>query len=121
MSYVSKKRHEYTLFWMNLWTGLVFVLGAAVVAFLVFCIYLLTQGQVLEGAISAIGSLVSGGGFAWVVSRRRDAVAEEKLAYEDLGEAKRLTDVRERQKASRVAMFGAKNTSGEAQEHDERR
>ena len=120
MSDAAKIRHVYALRWLNLWTGLVFVLGAAVAAFLVFCIYLLTQGQNLEGAISAIGSLLSGGGFAWVVSRRKEAVKEEKSAYEDLteanrqasenqSEAERRAEVRKRQEASRAAVSGTRN------------
>jgi hypothetical protein len=70
--------------WRNLWTILLFVFGASVVAFLSVAILLFIRAGWLAGAISMVGTIVNGVAVKWVVERRAEAVAEDEAAYLDV-------------------------------------
>ena len=69
--------------WRNLWSILLFVLGASVVLFLLAAIFLLIREEWLPVALTTLGSIVSGVASKWVLDRRVEAVREEHSAYED--------------------------------------
>ncbi|MGA2168686.1 MAG: hypothetical protein ABSG62_10775 [Terracidiphilus sp.] len=64
--------------WLNLWKILLYAFGAAVVLFLVAAILLFIRSTWLAGAITALGTIVSGTGIAWVVKLETTAAADEK-------------------------------------------
>ena len=70
--------------WRNLWTILLFVFGAVVVAFLCASILLFIRQTWVVGAATTLGTFASGTAMKWVVSRRKEAVQEDNEAYEDV-------------------------------------
>jgi hypothetical protein len=80
----AKVRHESTMKWRTLWTILVFILGVAILLFLVAAIVLFISAGWLQSAIAALGSIVSGGGTAFLERQRRIAVEEEEAAYQEV-------------------------------------
>jgi hypothetical protein len=69
--------------WRNLWTILLFVLGASVVLSLLGAIFLFIRADWLPVALSTLGTIVTGLAAKWVMDRRVEAVREEQAAYED--------------------------------------
>jgi hypothetical protein len=69
--------------WRNLWSILLFVLGASVVLFLLAAIFLLIRQDWLPVALTTLGTIVSGVASKWVMDRRAEAVREEHGAYQD--------------------------------------
>jgi MFS superfamily sulfate permease-like transporter len=69
--------------WRNLWTILLFVLGASVVLSLLAAIFLFIRAEWLPVALSTLGTIVTGLAAKWVMDRRVEAVREEQVAYED--------------------------------------
>jgi hypothetical protein len=108
MTDAATKRHNSALRWKNLWAALVFLLGIAVVVFLALALALLVHGSFLEGAISGFGSLLSGGGFAWVRSRWEDAKKDEQETFHELNEAQKAIKMENRAVSSREALLGKK-------------
>lgn len=78
------ERHQNLLRWRNLWTILLFVFGTAVIIFLVIAIFFYLREAFLPGAISTLGTIVSGVSVKWVLDRRNDAKAEEEAGYQDV-------------------------------------
>jgi hypothetical protein len=76
----ARDRHANKMMWLNLWTILLFVLGAAVILLLVFALVLFFRQDLATGAISVAGSAVSGLGARWVVGQRTVAKEEEEAA-----------------------------------------
>lgn len=68
--------------WRNLWSILLFVLGASVVLFLLAAIFLLIREEWLPVALTTLGSIVSGVASKWVIDRRTESVKEEQNAFE---------------------------------------
>ena len=71
-------------FWRNLWTILLFIFGVAVVIFLCMSILLLIRETWVVGAVTSVGTIASGAAIKWVVSRRNEAVQEEKDASKEV-------------------------------------
>lgn len=69
--------------WRNLWSILLFVLGASVVLFLLAAILLLIREEWLPVALTTLGTIVTGVAAKWVMDRRAEALREEQAAYED--------------------------------------
>ncbi len=84
---LALQRHRNAALWLNLWTILIWVFGAAVVAFLVVAIVLFLREQWLAAALTALASIAEGAAIKWVVDRRAEAVGEERQAYEDVQQA----------------------------------
>lgn len=70
--------------WRNLWSILIFVLGASVALWLAAAVWLYTQSSWLPAVLTTLGTLVSGVAASWVLARRNDAVAEEVDAKREL-------------------------------------
>jgi len=70
--------------WRNLWTILLFAIGAIVVVFFCASVFLFMNETWLPGAIGTLGTLVNGVSVGWVVKRRREAVEEETAAFDEL-------------------------------------
>jgi hypothetical protein len=70
--------------WRNLWTILLFIFAVAVVIFLCLSILLFIRQTWVEGAITTVGTVTSGAAINWVVSRRSEAVQEEKAASDEV-------------------------------------
>ena len=83
----AKIRYLGALRWLNLWNILLYVFGASVVLFLVAALLLFIRSTWLPGALTALGTIVSGAGIAWVVKQRTTAHTEEKEAFEGLSKA----------------------------------
>jgi len=81
----ARERHRNMARWRDLWTILLFILGAAVILFLVAAIFLFIRSEWLPGALTTLGTIVTGAGANWVRERRIDAVKEEEAAYADVG------------------------------------
>jgi uncharacterized membrane protein YcjF (UPF0283 family) len=80
----ARDRHQNLARWRNLWTMLLFLFGAVVILFSAGAILLFIRESWLPGAITTAGTVVTGVGVAWVVTRRREAVDEEEEAYKDV-------------------------------------
>lgn len=80
----ARDRHRQFVLWRNLWTILLFVFGTAVVIFLVISILFFLNSENLKGALSTLGTIVTGAAIKWVKDRRDEALAEEKAAYADV-------------------------------------
>jgi hypothetical protein len=68
--------------WRNLWSILLFVLGASVVLFLLAAIFLLIREEWLPVALTTLGTIVTGVAAKWVMDRRTESVKEEQAAFE---------------------------------------
>jgi len=80
----ARNRHLGLALWRNLWTILLFVFGCAVVVFLVVAILLFIREDWLPGALSTLGTIVTGASVGWIVTRRSEAVQEEEKAYQQV-------------------------------------
>ena len=110
LSDAAKNRHKNALFWRNLWTGLAFVLGIAVVSFISVMVVFLIRGSFTEGALSGFASLLGGGGFAWILGRRAEAARDEEEAFKALENSSKAKNRRDKEKQTRTAFLGRKNT-----------
>jgi uncharacterized membrane protein YcjF (UPF0283 family) len=94
----ARERHKNYSVWRNLWTGLLFLFGAAVVLFAGAAVFLFIRSAWLPVAVSLVGMIASGAGIKWVVNRRAEAVAEEERAYLDVleqcGDTKEADEMR---------------------------
>jgi O-acetylhomoserine/O-acetylserine sulfhydrylase-like pyridoxal-dependent enzyme len=84
---VAQTRYFQALRWLNLWKVLLYIFGATVVLFSVAAIVLFIRSSFLPGAITTVGTIVSGAGIAWVVNQRTTAATEEKDAFLELKSA----------------------------------
>jgi len=109
MTEAAANRHHSALLWKNLWTTLLFVLGIAVVGFLTTSLILLVRGAYLESAASGFATLLSGGGFAWILERWRDAKKDEQDAFRDLEARQRAIKAAKQADSSRTPMVGRLN------------
>ena len=82
----ARERHQNMLRWLNLWTILLFAFGTALIIFLILVIFLFIRATWLPGALSTIGTIVSGIIIQWIVKRRTVAKDEEEKAYQDVVE-----------------------------------
>ena len=81
----ARERHRNILMWRNLWTILLFVFGSVLVLSLIVIVaFILLQHRYWEGAVCALGTVVSGAAVKWIVERRQDAKNEEEEAYRDV-------------------------------------
>jgi hypothetical protein len=80
----AKLHYLNALRWLNLWSVLVYVFGVTVVLFLVAAILLFIRSTWLPGALTTLGTIVSGVGITWVVNQRAAAVDEEREAFRRL-------------------------------------
>jgi MFS superfamily sulfate permease-like transporter len=78
------ERHKNCSVWRNLWTGLLFAFGVAVVLFAGAAVLLFVRETWLPGAVSILATLAGGAGIKWVVNRRKEAVEEEEKAYQNV-------------------------------------
>lgn len=96
------ERHKNYSVWRNLWTGLLFAFGVAVVLFAGAAVLLFIRETWLPGAVSILGTLAGSAGIKWVVSRRKEAVGEEEKAYQNVleqcGDAKKADVIRKKHK-----------------------
>ena len=81
---IAVDRYKNLARWRNLWTILLFVFGATVIAFACVSIVLFSATQWLPGAFVTIGAIAGGAGVGWVVTRRGEAVQEELAALEEV-------------------------------------
>ena len=81
---LAKMRYLSALTWVRLWNILLYVFGVSVVLFLVTAIILFIRSTWLPGALTSLGTIVSGTGIAWVVNQRTTAHNEEKDAFQDV-------------------------------------
>ena len=102
----ARNRHKVIAMWANLWRGLVFVFGTAVVLFLILAILLFIQKTWLPAALTTLGTIASGRAMVWVTARRNAAVEEEVEAYnkenEACGDSKQADEVRSDLKLTRI-------------------
>jgi hypothetical protein len=70
--------------WRNLWSILIFLLGASVTVFLAAAVWLYIRQSWLPAVVMTLGTLVNGVASSWVLARRSQAVAEEEEAKKDL-------------------------------------
>jgi hypothetical protein len=84
---LARQRHRNAALWLNLWTILIWVFGAAVVAFLIVTIAFCVREQWPGAAVTFLASIAEGAAIKWVLDRRVDAVSEEERAYEDVRQA----------------------------------
>ena len=82
----ARMNYQDVLKWRNLWTILLYGFGVTVVLFSVAAILLFIRSTWLPGALTTLGTIVSGTGITWVVNQRKTAVAEEKEAFRRLNE-----------------------------------
>lgn len=98
----ARERHKNYSVWRNLWTGLLFLFGVAVVLFAGSAVLLFIQETWLPVAVSMVGTIASGAGIKWVVNRRAEAVTEEERAYLDVleqcGDSKEADATRKKHK-----------------------
>ena len=82
------KLHYYSASrWLSLWNLLVYVFGIAVVLFLVASILLFIRSSFLPGALTTLGTIVTGSGITWVVNQKSAAATEECAAFDRLKSA----------------------------------
>lgn len=77
-------RYRMLALWRNLWSILLFAFAVAIVVFGIVAIALFVRSDWLTGAANAVGGIASGVGMSWVVTRRTQAVEEEKEAANDV-------------------------------------
>lgn len=82
----ARDRHKNIALWANLWRGLVYAFGTAVILFLILAIYLWIRQTWLTASLTTLGTIASGTAVKWVLGRRNAAVEEEKEAYEKVVE-----------------------------------
>lgn len=70
--------------WRNLWTILLFVVGAACTVFFVAAIMWFITADWIAAAVSTVGTITHGMAIGWILARRNDAVAEEEKAKKEL-------------------------------------
>ena len=80
----ARERHRNIARWRNLWTILLFLFGSAVVLFLCVAVLAFWKQAVLAGSLSTLSTIVGGVAIKWVLDRRREAVAEEQSAYDEV-------------------------------------
>jgi hypothetical protein len=80
----ARNRHQNAVRWLNLWNGLLFVFGSAIILVLVCVIVFFLRQSWVSGAVSTLATIVDGVALRWVVTRRTDAKQEEKDAYDDV-------------------------------------
>ncbi len=83
---LARQRHRNAALWLNLWTILIWVFGAAVVAFLVLAVFWFLRQEWLAAAVTTLSTIAEGAAIKWVVDRRAEAVDEERQAYEKVEE-----------------------------------
>jgi len=89
---IAQERHRGASMWRNMWTLLLWLLGASIVVFLMMAVLFLLREAWLPAAVVTIGSIAEGVGIKWVTDRRNDAVREEMEMYKDVEAACRGTD-----------------------------
>jgi hypothetical protein len=82
----ARERHQNMVRWLNLWTILLFAFATALIIFSILAISLYIGATWLPGALSTLGTIVSGVSIQWVVKRRTVAKNEEEKAYKDVVE-----------------------------------
>jgi len=97
---LALQRHRDAALWRNLWTILIWVFGATVVAFLVLAVVWFLREQWLPAALTTLSTIAEGAAIRWVVVRRAEAVDEERQAYEKVEEVCRDTATAEDLRAS---------------------
>jgi hypothetical protein len=80
----ARSRHRNAVLWMNLWNGLLFVFGSAIVIVLLFVVVFFLRQSWVSGAVSTLATIVDGVAVRWVLARRTDAKQEENDAYNDV-------------------------------------
>ena len=119
-----QKRYDDARMWKNRWSWLTFILGAAMVIFLIVALVLLLSNSLRESVISGFSALVSAGGFAWVLARRNEAHKEETKALRELEDVNtRIEEDQSRRdehaskekraESSRRGFLGRLNTDGD--------
>jgi hypothetical protein len=68
----------------NFWGMMWFILGACVAAFLCFSIIFFLRSSWLPGALSVLGTIVTGASTTWITKQRRVAADEEEKAFADV-------------------------------------
>jgi hypothetical protein len=87
---LQQERLRHLMSWRQKWTFLVYFVGLAIAAFLVSAIISLILGAWTAGAVSTAGTIVSGGATRWLLKQRKEAVAEEQKALDDINKAQDL-------------------------------
>jgi hypothetical protein len=93
---IAQERHRGSALWRNMWTILLWLLGASITVFLVLAVVFLLREEWLPAAVVTIGSIADGVGMKWVTDRRAEAVREEKEMYLDVENACRGMGQQER-------------------------
>jgi membrane protein YqaA with SNARE-associated domain len=106
----ATERHRTAARWRNLWTALIFAIGAAATIFLITAILLFIKESWIPGAISTLASFLSGGAVQWLLARRKEAVAEEEQAFHEQTEATKHDEEKDRREQSRRALLGEGNS-----------
>jgi hypothetical protein len=68
----------------NTWSWLVFLIGAALAIFLILAILLFIRSAYLPGALTTLGTIVTGPALKWINDQRKTAVDEDAKAFADL-------------------------------------
>lgn len=98
--------------WRERWTLLIYILGVATTVFLIAAISLFINESWLPGALSTVASILSGAAVAWLLERRREAVAEEDQANQERKHDLKDEQDKQRSEQSRTALLGRKNIEG---------
>ena len=109
---LQQERLRHLMSWRQKWTFLVYFVGLAIAAFLVSAIISLILGAWTAGAVSTAGTIVSGGATRWLLKQRKEAVAEEQKALDDINKAQDLESRRadEAKKSKNYRGYEAANT-----------
>jgi hypothetical protein len=80
----AKRRYFEVSLWFKRWNYLIFFLGIVVVLFLCISIALAAQQNWVPGAVTTVGTILTGTATGWVLSRRNQVGTEANEAFNDV-------------------------------------
>jgi hypothetical protein len=81
---IAQIRYRREAVWRHAWEILLYILGAAIIVFLIVILYFLTQGKTMEAVVTAAGTLIEGAAVVYVINRRNEAKDAEIAALKDV-------------------------------------
>ncbi len=104
----AKSSYESSKTTKQFWVYLLWIIGSAVVIFIVAALVMLVFGLISESIISGFSALISGGACSWVVQRHKDAVQDEKQKLEGFRKAENSYEKSIAANEARKALLGKK-------------
>ncbi len=102
---IAQQRFRNAALWRNLWMILVLGFGLVLIVFFIVSIIFFLHQDWLPAALTTVGTIVESAGIKWLVNRRKDAVKEEKEAYEEVRVVCRDTNKADKLQ-SKLTLFG---------------